>query len=91
MFLDECLKRKDFPIILLLDNGKTFIDRVNYNEPWGNIITDLKNMGFFVVEPLEKIVSLYTEDPSNIINHDGVHYTPLANKLIAEHIQENIK
>ena len=91
VFLDECLKRNDFPIILLLDNGKTFIDRVNYNNPWENIITDLKNMGFFVVEPLEKIVSLYNDDPSNIINHDGVHYTPLANKLIAEHIQENIK
>ena len=47
-------------------------------------------MGFFVVEPLESIVPLYMEDPDNIINHDGTHYTPLANKMVAEHLLKSI-
>ena len=47
-------------------------------------------MGFFVVDPLESIVEMYTNDPKSIINNDGMHYTPLANKMIADHLSENI-
>ena len=82
IFLEKCKTNKNFPIILLLDNKNTFADRVNFAEPWKNIINDLKEMGFFVVEPLENIYSLYMEDPNSIINHDGIHYTPLANEMV---------
>ena len=90
IFLEKCKTNQNFPIILLLDNKNTFADRIKYTEPWKNIINDLKEMGFFVVEPLESIVPLYMEDPENIINHDGTHYTPLANKMVAEHLLKSI-
>ena len=90
IFFEECQKNQDFPIILLLDNKNTFADRINYTNPWGNVINDLKEMGFFVVDPLESIVEMYTNDPKSIINNDGMHYTPLANKMIADHLLENI-
>ncbi len=91
IFFEECKNNGNFPIILLLDNKNTFSDRIKYTEPWKNIINDLREMGFFVVEPLESIVPLYMEDSDNIINHDGTHYTPLANKMIAEHLFKSIK
>ena len=90
IFLEKCKTNKNFPIILLLDNKNTFADRVNFAEPWKNIINDLKEMGFFVVEPLENIYSLYMEDPNSIINHDGIHYTPLANKMVAKHLLQTL-
>ena len=91
VFYEECKKNKDFPIILLLDNNNTFSDRKRYQKPWHNIIKDLKKLGFFVIEPLNNIVKIHDDNPYSIINNDGVHYTPLANKMIAEHIQNNLK
>ena len=90
IFFEECKKKKDFPIILLLDNKPTFTDRINYIRPWDNIIKDLKKMGFFVIEPLETLVPLHANEPSSVINSDGVHYTPFANKMIAEYIKQTI-
>ena len=91
VFYKECKKNKDFPIILLLDNNNTFSDRKKYTKPWYNIIEDLKGIGFFVIEAPNKIVRMHNNDPYSIINKGGVHYTPLANKIVAKHIQKKLK
>ena len=59
--------------------------------PWNHIIADLKEIGFFVIEPSNKIVRMHNNDPSSIINKGGVHYTTLANEIVAEHVQGNLK
>ena len=59
--------------------------------PWNHIIADLKEIGFFVIEPSDKIVSMHDNDPLSIINKDGVHYTPLANSILAEYVNENLE
>ena len=81
----------DFETESQLANNNTFSDRKRYQKPWHNIIKDLKKLGFFVIEPLDNIVKIHDDNPYNIINNDGVHYTPLANRMIAEHIQNNLK
>ena len=91
VFYEECAKNKDFPMILLLDNNNTFADRKKYPMPWKHLISDLKEIGFFVVEASDKIVGIHNNDSSSIINTYGVHYTPLANKIVAEHIHQNLK
>ena len=91
VFYEECEKNKDFPIILLLDNNNTFSDREKYTSPWNYIIADLKEMGFFVIEASNKIVKMHKNDSFSIINKDGVHYTSLANRIVAEHIHQNLK
>ena len=91
VFYEECEKNKDFPIILLLDNNNTFSDREKYTLPWNYIIADLKEMGFFVIEASNKIVKMHNNDSFSVINKHGVHYTPLANKIVAEHIHQNLK
>ena len=90
-FYKECAKNKNSPIILLLDNNNTFADRKKYPMPWNHIIADLKEIGFFVIEASDKIARMYNNDSSSIINTYGVHYTPLANKIVAEHIHQNLK
>ena len=90
VFYEECKKNADFPIILLLDNNNTFSDRKKYTRPWHNIIVDLKEIGFFVIEPLNNIVKMHNDNPNSIINNGGVHYTPLANEMIAKHIQHKL-
>ena len=79
------------PIILLLDNNNTFTDRKKYQMPWNHIIADLKEIGFFVIEPSNKIVEMHNNDPLSVINKGGVHYTPLANEIVAEYVHENLK
>ena len=59
--------------------------------PWNHIIADLKEIGFFVIEPSYKIVEIHNNDPLSIINKGGVHYTPLANEIVAEHVNEIFK
>ena len=90
VFYNECKKNKDFPMILLLDNNNTFSDRKKYDRPWEMIIKDLKAMGFFVIEPLDSLVSMHNNEPGSIINSNGVHYTPLANEMIARYILQII-
>ena len=91
VFYEECERNRDLPIILLLDNNNTFADRKKYQMPWNHIIADLKEIGFFVINPSNKIVEIHNNDPSSIINEDGVHYTPLANEIVAEHVNKNLK
>ena len=91
VFFEACEKNKDFPIISLLDNNNTFSDRKKYPMPWNYIITDLKEIGFFVIGASNSIVKMHNKDPYNVINKGGVHYTPLANKIVAKHIHENLK
>ena len=91
VFYEECKKKKDFPIILLLDNNNTFADRKKYIMPWNHITADLKEIGFFVIEASNKIVGMHNNDSSSVINKGGLHYTPLANKIVAEHIHQNLK
>ena len=91
VFYEECEKNNDFPIIALLDNNNTFSDRKKYPTPWSSIIADLRKMGFFVIEASNKIVKMHNDNSFSIINKGGVHYTPLANKIVAEHINENLK
>ena len=59
--------------------------------PWKHIIADLKEIGFFVIEPSNKIVEMHNNDPLSIINKGGVHYTPLANEIVAEYVDKNLK
>ena len=91
VFYEECERNKDLPIILLLDNNNTFNDRKKYQMPWNHIITDLKEIGFFVIKPSTKIVEMHNNDPLSIINKGGVHYTPLANEIVAEYVHKNLK
>ena len=91
VFYEECERNKSFPIILLLDNNNTFADRKKYLMPWNHIIADLEEIGFFVIEPSNKIVEMHNNDPLSIINKGGVHYTPLANEIVAEYVHKNLK
>ena len=34
---------------------------------------------------------MHNNDPLSIINKGGVHYTPLANEIVAESVHENLK
>ena len=90
LFYEECEKNKDFPIILLLDNN-TFANRKKYPMPWNHITADLKEIGFFVAEAWNKIPEVYNNGLFSIINSDRIHYTPMANKIFAEHIHQNLK
>ena len=86
IFYNECLEKEDFPIISLLDNNNSFSDRIKYEDPWKNLTLDLKKIGFKVIEPSDSLPSLFKEEKNKVINSDGVHYTPIANKIVARHI-----
>ena len=34
---------------------------------------------------------MHNNDQLSIINKSGVHYTPLANEIVAEYVHENLK
>ena len=39
---------------------------------------------------MNNIVKMHNDNPNSIINNGGVHYTPLANEMIAKHIQHKL-
>ena len=90
IFYDECNKNNDTPIIAFLDNNNTFSDRGKYKNPWNNLKIDLEKIGFEVIGPSDSLVTLHEKNHNNIININGVHYTPLANRIVARHIKNNI-
>ena len=90
VFYDQCLKKNDFPIISLLDNSNSFADREKYANPWKYLILDLQKIGFKVIEPSDSLPTLFKRESSSVINLEGVHYTPSANKIVARHIDRHL-
>tara|TARA_B110000046_G_C12980331_1_gene393012 strand:- start:192 stop:1358 length:1167 start_codon:yes stop_codon:yes gene_type:complete len=89
IFYNECLNNNDIPIIAFLDNNNSFTDRKIHKNPWTNLRIDLQRIGFKIIEPSDSLLHLHNENPNNIINYNGVHYTPIANKIVAKHIYNN--
>ena len=72
-----------------MDNSNSFTNREKYANPWKYLILDLQKIGFKVIEPYDSLPILFKKESSSVINLEGVHYTPSANKIVARHINRH--
>ena len=73
----------DVPLVVLLGNGNSFNDRKSIISNWSKMEKDLLGLGILSINTADSLYRIYIDDPKKIINEDGLHYTDLANKIVA--------
>ena len=76
-------------VIVLLGNNNTFGDRERIEDPWKLFKARLEAEGLDYISTAESLYELYRSDRSAVINRGGVHYTPTANRRVAEILAES--
>ena len=78
-------------VVLLLGNNNTFGDRIHrgIDRPWRLLEKKLAERSIVFLNTADRMSDLYSRDPDSIINSFGVHYTPLANEVVANQLMES--
>ena len=71
-------------IVVLLDNLNTFADRKTDTDPWQRLRTALTANAIYFIDTTPAIYEMYQASPESVINAGLVHYTPMANRRVAE-------
>ena len=72
--------------VLLLGSRNTFADRKKIDAPWELFEKKLRESGIQYLNVADTLYKVYEKDKDSIINSTGVHYTPYANRLVAQQI-----
>ncbi len=87
-FRDLAIDKGDIPIAVLLGNANSFQDRDKHKDPWINLKNDLDKIELKYLDVTNELYEIFKKTPNEIINSEGVHYTPKANELVADLISE---
>lgn len=86
-FQQTCQKKNVVGIVVLLDNGPTFYDKLNkgVENPWNPLKLALLREGIIVVDFHNQLFKQYQIDHKNVIHPtEGVHYSVYGHFLISE-------
>lgn len=73
-------------LVVLLGNNNTFALRSDMPDPWSLLKQSLDQAGIAWVDTSPTTFAAYREDPHQVINATGVHYTPAANRKVADQL-----
>jgi hypothetical protein len=71
-------------IVVLLDNNNSFADRAVDPDPWRRMRTALAARQITVIDPTPELLAMDQASRESVINATGVHFTPAANRCVAE-------
>lgn len=77
-------------VVLLLDNLNTFIDWDEHGNPWEVFTTNLQEAGIEYWYYGDTFYKAYKNNPDDVINRGLVHYTPKANREVAEFVRKHL-
>lgn len=77
-------------VVLLLDNLNTFIDWDKHGNPWEVFTINLQEAGIEYWYYGDSFYKSYKKSPDDVINHGLVHYTPKANREVAEFVRKHL-